>query len=192
VNSLSHPTPRQGLRRPGSGRWRAILGVVTGLLLLPVAIAHATTVRRLDLPAMSRAADTIVEGRVEGVRSYWEGNRIWTEVRIAVTRAHKGSPDGIVTVLQLGGRVESPVPVAMTVPGAPEHRIGDEGFFFLEPIAPGQAKKMIVGLFQGRVLLRKDDRGPFVSVGGKRQMPGELADSIRRLLAGQAAEGRKP
>ena len=184
---ISHPK-----RGAAPGRHGAILAAAAALLILPFTLAHATTVRRLDLPAMTRAADTIVEGRVEAVRSYWEGNRIWTEVRVAVTRSHKGSPDGSVTLLQLGGRVESPVPVAMSVPGAPEHRVGDEGFFFLEPIAPGQAKKMIVGLFQGRVLLQKDDRGPFVSVDGKRQTPGELADSIRRLLAGQAAEGRKP
>jgi len=160
--------------------------------MLPATLAHATSVRRLELPEMTRAADTIIEGRVEAVRSYWEGNRIWTEVRVAVTRAYNVSPDGSVTLLQLGGSVESPVPVAMTVPGAPDHRVGDEGFFFLEPVAPGQARKMIVGLFQGRVPLKRDDRGPFVSFGGKRQTPGEFADAIRQMLAGQASEGRKP
>src|SRR6267142_4689277 len=98
----------------------------------------ATTVKRLGLEELIDAADTIVEGRVESIRSFWLGRQICTEVTVEVSRALKGPRRDRLTFLQIGGRVDAPVPLEMTVPGAPIYRIGDEAYFFLQPAGAGE------------------------------------------------------
>ena len=160
------------------------------LLLALFSHATATMLVHLGLDKMASAADTIVEGRVEAVRSFWQGRQIVTEVTLSVSRVLKGTPGVKVRFLQVGGSVQTPVPATMTVPGAPVHNIGDEGFYFLEPGAPGQ--KIVVGLSQGRVPERRDAAGLFVGFEGKRQTPGQFADDVRRALAGQPPEPASP
>ena len=149
-------------------------------LLAPVS---ATTIARLSLDDMVAASDTIVEGKVVGLRTYWQGRQILTEVSLNVTRTHKGAASSKLVFIQMGGRVETPFPVTMTVPGAPVESLGDEGFYFLEPRSPGE--KMIVGLSLGRVLKGQDADGEFIMHDGKRLTAGEFADEIRRAIAGQ-------
>jgi hypothetical protein len=162
-----------------------------GLLGLPPLAGPtlATTIRRMTLPQVVEASETILEGKVDSVRSYWEGSQILTEVRLTVSRAFKGigAPGASVAFVQLGGRVASPVPLEMVVPGAPVHRVGDEGFYFLQAGAPGQ--RVIVGLTRGHVPIRRDAQGTFVIFDGARRTPAEFADAIRGALAGQAARG---
>jgi hypothetical protein len=143
----------------------------------------ATTVKRLGLEELIDAADTIVEGRVESIRSFWQGRQICTEVTVGVSRALKGARRDRLTFIQVGGRVDTPVPLEMTVPGAPIYRIGDEAYFFLEPAGPGE--RIVVGLFQGRVPVRRDARGEYVGGRGARRSPAQFDEEIRRLLAGQ-------
>jgi hypothetical protein len=178
---LSRPRTHPARQRLWPRHGVAALSVLLAALLFGP--AFATTVVRMSLPRVVAASEIIVHGRVESVRSYWEGKRIWTEVGVAVARSLKGGRVTRVTFVQLGGRVESPVPVEMDVPGAPIHRAGDEAFFFLEPGPAG--KKTIVGLFRGHVPVRQDERGPFVSLDGSRKTPEEFEEEIRRVLAGQ-------
>ena len=161
-------------------------GILLGLPALAV-LTPATTIRRMTLPQVVEASETILEGRVDSVRSYWEGSQILTEVRLTVGRSFKGigAPGSRVSFVQLGGRVTSPVPLDMVVPGAPVHQVGDQGFYFLQGGAPGQ--RVIVGLSRGHVPVRRDAQGPFVTFDGVRRTPGEFADAIRAALAGQAA-----
>src|SRR5213594_614175 len=107
-------------------------------LLLATVPASATTLRRLGLGDMVKISDTIVLGRVESTLAFWQGKQIYTEVTITVTRSLKGARTDRTSFLQLGGRVDSPVPLQMTVPGAPIHRVGDEAYFFLQPGRPGE------------------------------------------------------
>ena len=164
-------------------------GQTAPLLLLVIAAlappASATTLARMSLDEIVAASDTIVEGRVVSIRSYWQGKQMLTEIGLSVSRSLKGSAARRLSFVQPGGRVSSPVPVTVTVPGAPIHAIGDEGFYFLQPGAPGQ--RLVVGLSLGRVPIRRDDGGPFIMHDGRRLAPSEFADEVRRLLAGQAA-----
>lgn len=159
--------------------------VVLFCLALP---AFATTVRRLGLAEMVPASESIVLGRVEASRSYWQGKQIYTEVTLSVRRSLKGQRGGTVTFVQLGGRVEEPVPVEMVLPGAPIHHVGDEAYFFLQPGRPGE--RLIVGLFRGRVPLRRDEQGEFVLFGGARKVPAGFEEEIRRQMTGQKQDPR--
>ena len=143
----------------------------------------ATTVKHLDLGEIIGAADTIVEGRVDSIRSFWLGRQICTEVSVRVSRALKGPRQDRLTFLQVGGRVDSPVPLEMTVPGAPIYRVGDEAYFFLQPGGPGE--RIVVGLFQGRVPVRRDAQGEYVRAGGARKSPAQFEEEIRRHMADQ-------
>jgi hypothetical protein len=143
-------------------------------------------VRHLGLEEIIGASDTILQGRVESVRSYWHGRQIETEVGIAVSRGLKGPRATRVTFLQVGGRVDSPVPMEMTVPGAPIFRVGDQAYFFLQS---GQAgERHVVGLFQGYVPVRHDAQGDFVLLGGARKSPAAFEEEIRRRMAGQTTD----
>jgi hypothetical protein len=131
----------------------------------------------MPLPDVTAAADAIVEGRVAAVRSFWVGKQIWTEVSLTVHQAHKGKPGGSIIFHQLGGSVRSPVPLSMNVPGAPIHRVGDHGFYFLE--TKGKGRFIIVGLSRGHVRVRRDERGDHVMLQGARLSPGSNSGSQR-------------
>ena len=164
---------------------RVFAGLLVSCLALP---AFATTVRPLGLAEMVPASESIVLGRVEASRSYWQGKQIYTEVTLSVRRSLKGSRTGTLTFAQLGGRVENPVPVEMVLPGAPIHRIGDEAYFFLQAGRPGE--RVIVGLFRGHVSLHRDGQGEYVLFDGARKAPAGFEEEIRRQMAGQKQDQR--
>ena len=157
--------------------------VLCVLIAMCAATAWATTIRHLDLGQMTAAADTIVHGRVESVRSFWEGRQILTEVSLVVDRGLKGPAADRVSFVQVGGTVSSPVPINMTVPGAPVHKVGDEGFYFLEPVKDG--RHVLVGLSLGRVQVLQGDQGAYVTHEGKRISPEAFEEQIRRAVSGQ-------
>jgi len=160
-------------------------GAAAFCLALP---AFATTVRRLGLPELVPASESIVLGRVEATRSYWQGKQIYTEVTLSVRRSLKGPRTASLTFVQLGGRVESPVPVEMVLPGAPIHRVGDEAYFFLQPGRPGE--RIIVGLFRGHVPLHRDEQGEYLMFDGARKVPAGFEEEIRRQATGQKQDPR--
>jgi hypothetical protein len=176
------PKVREGCARSDRiGAGTVAFLILAGLLFsLPT---FATTVKRLGLKEIVGASDTIVEARVESIRSFWQNSQILTEVTVEVSRALKGPRAGRLTFLQVGGRVDAPIPLEMTVPGAPIYRVGDEAYFFLQPGRPGE--RLVVGLFQGHVPLRRDAQGDFVVSGGSRKSPAQFEEEIRRQMAGQ-------
>jgi hypothetical protein len=150
--------------------------------------AFATTVRRLGLAELVQASESIVLGRVEASRSYWQGKQIYTEVTVSVRRSLKGPRTGTLTFVQFGGRVEKPVPLEMVLPGAPIHRIGDEAYFFLQAGRPGE--RVIVGLFRGHVPLHRDEQGEYLLFDGARKVPAGFEEEIRRHMTGQKQDPR--
>ncbi len=61
---------RKGLRVAG-------FLILASLRLAPMP-AYATTVRHLEIKDIVGASDTIVHGRVESTRSFWQGKQIHT------------------------------------------------------------------------------------------------------------------
>src|SRR3989442_2270226 len=112
----------------------AFLTFVGFLVSTPVL---ATTVKHLDLGEIIEAADTIVEGRVDSIRSFWQGRQIYTEVSVRVARALKGPRQDGLPFLQAGGGGATPGADQRTVPGAPVYRVGAGAYFFLRPGRPG-------------------------------------------------------
>ncbi len=158
--------------------------------LASIDTGRATTIRPLDLGQLTTAADLVIEGHVESVRSFWRGKMIWTEVTLSAARTLKGDTGRTLVFEQPGGRVDSPVPLEMVVPGAPVHSVGDRGFFFTQP--GGEGRRVLVGLNRGRVPIRNDERGEFVLSGGVRQTPEEFAEEIRRRVSNEPPGGRRP
>jgi hypothetical protein len=168
---------RPGRKAPAVAAFLVLAG------LLATAPALATSVRRLGLEEIVRVSDTIVQGRVDSIRTFWQGRQIYTEVSVSVSRALKGEHLDRLTFLQVGGRVETPVPLEMTIPGAPIYRAGEEAYFFLQPGRPGE--RIVVGLFQGHVPVRRDAQGEYVGAQGARKSPAQFDEEIRRHMAGQ-------
>jgi hypothetical protein len=110
---------------------------------------------------MGEESALVVQGRVTGVRSYWNDSqtKIFTETTVDVERSYKGAAGGAVSVVQLGGVVGH---VQMKVEGALAWSPGEEVLLFLEPFNGG--RYMVYGLSQGKYEIQRDERGrPFVS-----------------------------
>jgi len=115
--------------------------------------AAATQVVRQSVEDMGQAADLVVRGRVQGVRSYWNDarTRILTEAVVSVEAPLKGRARGDVRVVQMGGAVGD---MQMTVAGALEWRAGEEVLLFLERSLPDRYR--VAGFTQGKFTLETD------------------------------------
>src|SRR5882762_9711548 len=100
---MPYDTPVATARDGRRCAWAA--GLLVPLLLSPLP-ALATTVRHVGLKEIVAASDTIAQGRVESVRSFWREKQIVTEVSVVVSRGLKGGRTDHHTFLQAGGRVE--------------------------------------------------------------------------------------
>lgn len=130
--------------------------VTAAILLLGATAALGTQIEYRSPQQMSAESALVVQGRVTGVRSYWNGTRtkILTETRISVDRSLKGAAGGEVTVVQLGGTVGH---VQMRVEGAVSWEQGEEVLLFLEPFHPGSYQ--VYGLSLGKYQIERDERG---------------------------------
>lgn len=128
-----------------------LIGAV--LIGLFVSAALATQVMERTPRQLAGESTLIVDGKVTGVRSYWnEGHsRILTEAMVAVSGTHKGSAGSTVRVVQLGGVVGN---VRMTAHGAVSWKRGEEVLLFLEPALPGSYQ--VAGFSQGKYLIQRD------------------------------------
>jgi hypothetical protein len=135
---------------------------------IPVLIALTVSVQASQIVyrsprQMGEESALVVQGKVTGVRSYWNDGhtKIFTETRVAIDRSFKGSAGPEVRVVQLGGIVGH---VQMKVEGALEWRTGEDVLLFLEPFSGD--RYMVYGLSQGKYEIERDERGrPFVSRG---------------------------
>ncbi len=123
-----------------------ISGIVTGFLLLAVT-GWATTVVRMDLPALVQESDNILQGRVELVYAQWDDQKrtIFTYVSIRVYDPLKGEQRQNVLIRQLGGRVGA---MNLSIAGMPAFESGEEVIVFLKSNPEGTYH--VVGLGQGK------------------------------------------
>ena len=131
-----------------------------GALLVAVAFpAFATTVVALDVPAMSRAADSIVQGRVVRVEPKLskDGRRITTHVTVEVLESLKAggaAATGTVEIVQPGGVVGD---IGQKVHGTAHLQVGDEVVTFLE--RRGAKAYQLVGMAQGCFRVERSSDG---------------------------------
>jgi hypothetical protein len=124
------------------------------LLLTPMA-AWATTMIALDLPGLSRAAETIVHGTVTRVESHLsqDGRRVFTQIDVDVKEAIKGQPPKTVSVIQPGGEVGD---IGQLVSGTAHYAVGEEVVLFLERHGPNFRT---VGMAQGKYRVERSTDG---------------------------------
>jgi hypothetical protein len=104
------------------------------LTLVAISLASAppvlaTTLKRMSLPDLSRAAHTIVRARCVANSTRWDTGEIWTFTTFDVEEIWKGSAPAQITVRLLGGKSGN---LTSTVSGVPRFAPGEELVLFLE------------------------------------------------------------
>jgi len=130
--------------------------LLTVLLLGALAIpALGTTIPKMDLKALIRSSDHIIQGKVEGTDVIVEQRRPFTRVRIRVDDpiySRRGDRRQTLFLKFLGGRMDTPQgPVDMTVSGMPSFVVGDNVIVFLQEQPDGN--NTVVGMNQGKYLV---------------------------------------
>ncbi len=92
----------------------------------------ATTLARLDLQQLARAADAVARVRCTDSASYLERGSVWTHTQFTVIETLKGAPPAQLTVRLPGGRSGH---ILVSIEGVPRFRPGEEGVLFLEKLA---------------------------------------------------------
>lgn len=115
--------------------------------------ARATTLMRMSVAQMSRAARVIVRARCLGNSVGWDAGEIWTFTSFDVEEVWRGSAPARVVVRLLGGRLGN---ITSSVSGIPRFRAGEEVVLFLEPTSRGDFS--IVSWEQGTFRIRPDPR----------------------------------
>lgn len=121
---------------------RVRIFAAVALLALP---ASATTLLKLDLPALTKMSASIVRGTVKSSQASWnrDHTRISTAIVISVRETWKGAPVSELTVMQEGGVVGD---VGQLVHGTVVFKPGDEVVLFLEEHGP---RFILTGMVQG-------------------------------------------
>ena len=127
--------------------------VVLFLITISSLAADATTVVPLSFEQLVTESQSVVYGRVAGVRAQWTADRRFIEsvVTVDILRGMKGYAAETVTFTVPGGQVGSYVNV---IPGAPVFVPGDLAVFFLT--AQGARLPVTTGFTQGIYRVRRD------------------------------------
>jgi hypothetical protein len=112
----------------------ARIGAVLFLATCAATPMPATTLARLSLDQLARAADTVARVRCADSTSYVQDGTVWTRTQFTVIESFKGAPPAQIAVRLPGGRAGH---IFVAVEAAPRFRPGEEGVLFLEPIAGG-------------------------------------------------------
>jgi hypothetical protein len=120
-------------------------------LVRPTGTAQAGTALRMDLAALVRGSDLILEGRIDSARAQAdERGRIETEYAMSVDRTHLG-PHLPARTFRLPGGV-LPDGRGLVLAGMPTLAAGERVLLFLSAPSAG-GMRMPVGLSQGRLRL---------------------------------------
>jgi len=138
------------MRRPSPlARLTALLFLVAcGTIPLP-----ATTLARVNLDQLARAADAVARVRCTDAASYLEHGTVWTRTQFTVIEPLKGAPPSQITVRLPGGRSGH---ILVSIEAVPRFRPGEEGVLFLEKLATGDYSVTAWAL--GAFRIRRNDR----------------------------------
>lgn len=126
--------------------------LLLGALSIP---ALGTTVPRMDLPALVKTSDRIVQGKVENVetRIDRDNRQPFTWVRIRVDDPMKGDRRSTIFIKYLGGIVQTPRgPAVVSVAGMPKFEVGENVILFLKSSRDGETHA-VNGLGQGKFVV---------------------------------------
>jgi hypothetical protein len=138
-----------------SRRWSSVLLLVALSALVLAPVAHATTLKRLDLNALVQRAEVVVRGEVKEVTTLLERGKVFTTVVVKVDKVLKGQPGEAVTLRLIGGRHGDLVTL---VHGQPQFKQGEQVVLFLERSRP-ERPFMVVGMAQGKFTVTTDKDG---------------------------------
>jgi hypothetical protein len=115
--------------------------------------ARGTTLMRMSLAQISRAAQAIVRARCIGSTTRWDAGEIWTFTSFETEERWRGSPPAQISVRLLGGRVGN---LTSAVSGVPRFSRGEDVVLFLEATPRGDYS--IVSWEQGTFRIRHNAR----------------------------------
>lgn len=110
-------------------RTLAALALVAASFAASNSFALATTLKRMSVTALSRAAHTVVRARCITSSTRWEAGEIWTFTTLDVEETWKGSAPAQITIRLLGGSAGN---FTSTVSGVPRFSPGEDLILFLE------------------------------------------------------------
>ena len=110
-------------------RTLAALALVAASFVASYSSARATTLKRMSVADLSRAAHTVVRARCITNSTRWEAGEIWTFTTFDVEEVWKGSASAQITVRLLGGQTGN---FTSTVSGVPRFSAGEDLILFLE------------------------------------------------------------
>jgi hypothetical protein len=112
-----------------------------------------TTLARLDLDQLARAADAVARVRCTDAAGYLERGSVWTRTQFTVIETLKGAPPPQITVRLPGGRSGH---ILVSIEAVPRFRPGEEGVLFLEKLAGGDYSVTAWAL--GSFRIRRNER----------------------------------
>jgi hypothetical protein len=107
----------------------AALAVISASFAASYSPTRATTLKRMSVADLSRAAHTVIRARCVTNSTRWDAGEIWTFTTFDVEEVWKGLAPAQFTVRLLGGRTED---FTSTVSGVPRFLPGEESILFLE------------------------------------------------------------
>jgi hypothetical protein len=130
----------------------ALLATAVGSGMPGAGHLEATTLAKMDLAQLARAAEVVVDGRCVGLQVRREGGSIWTfaEFNVKETLAGPAPSEGRVTVRLAGGQIGH---LRESVDGVPRFAVGEEAVLFLEKTSAGDYG--ISGWTQGTFRVRR-------------------------------------
>ena len=158
------------------------------LTLLASLQALATTVEKFTLDDLVQKSGRIVVGKCIARESRWNDRNtlILTTARIAVSEPLKGSSDGFVNVVTVGGTLDG---ITQTVSGMPVFEPEEEVLLFLEPSKNGHWQPL--GMSQGKFrILRNRQTGEQEVIHSLSGL--DLYDPANRSLSQQEKPSRAP
>jgi len=148
----------------------------------------ATTVEKFSLDDLVQKSGRIIVGKCISSESRWNDRNtlILTTARFTVSEPLKGSSDGFVNVVTVGGTLDG---ITQTVSGMPVFEPEEEVLLFLEPSKNGQWQPL--GMSQGEFrILRNRQTGEQEVVHSLSGL--ELYDPASRSLSQQEKPSRAP
>jgi hypothetical protein len=107
----------------------AALALIAASVASSYSCAFATTLKRMSVADMSRAAFVVVRARCVANSTRWDAGEIWTFTTFDIEETWKGSAPAQIAVRLLGGRAGN---LTSTVSGVPRFLPGEELILFLE------------------------------------------------------------